>query len=364
MNRYQAKRELVKLKNANIDANINSGVESLKQYHKDRNERVTKKPRIRRPKSRIDVKINDAYKYRSSDTTNNVINNKIHEVYKSGSTNIAQVAHNIVTENIKLNRFQVKKELSKRKETNSKTTKSNSTKTVNIINKEVITDKRASKLRKKAEKKAILDDIKSGKLTRRFRKSSSTSNPTQTVSEPNKVDSAASNQQIKPVNDVSNKVAEPSKVNNVSSANTTSTTNEPVKVANKSTVTTKFGQIGDKFKSIKKNNIFGMVGIAVSALLLSSIARNTPNLNTSNGTSYTGERGSAYMPNSYRRGFAEIKELTTDFGSRVHLDKVISKVINKTFSSTRHSRIKTVNSIRNDNLALRMNKNAINHTRY
>lgn len=71
----------------------------------------------------------------------------------------------------------------------------------------------------------------------------------------------------------------------------------------------------------------------------------------------------SYIPGSYQRGYHDIKEALTDFGSRVHLDRTIKSLV-KPFSSTRHNVTRTVNTVYNDNIALSMHKNAINHTRY
>jgi len=75
-------------------------------------------------------------------------------------------------------------------------------------------------------------------------------------------------------------------------------------------------------------------------------------------------RQSAYLPGSYRRGFSEIKELTTDFGSRVHLDKTITKKLMTAINSTRNGFRTNTNAIINRNIALSAHKNAINHMRY
>jgi len=72
---------------------------------------------------------------------------------------------------------------------------------------------------------------------------------------------------------------------------------------------------------------------------------------------------SSYIPDSYKRGYNDIKEALTDFGSRVHLDRTIKSLV-KPVNSTRHNVRQTVSSVTNDNVALFMHKNAINHTRY
>ena len=69
------------------------------------------------------------------------------------------------------------------------------------------------------------------------------------------------------------------------------------------------------------------------------------------------------LPTSYKEGFNEIKEYTTDFGSRVHLDKTVNKFINRYVSSARKGMITNTKAVMNKNISLSMHKNAINHTR-
>jgi len=73
---------------------------------------------------------------------------------------------------------------------------------------------------------------------------------------------------------------------------------------------------------------------------------------------------SAYMPTSYARGFDDIKKLSTDFGSKVHLDKTTTKVMVSPRNSTRSGYVTSTKSITNKNIALNLHANAINHTRY
>ena len=97
----------------------------------------------------------------------------------------------------------------------------------------------------------------------------------------------------------------------------------------------------------------------------SKIASAGRNLDLNITPSYSGNNArSAYLPNSYRRGFDEIKQLTTDFGSRIHLDKTVSKQMVTPPSTTRNGYTRSVNSTINGNLSLALHKNAIQHTRY
>ena len=75
-------------------------------------------------------------------------------------------------------------------------------------------------------------------------------------------------------------------------------------------------------------------------------------------------RGSAYIPEKYTRGYDTIKEATTDFGSRVRLDKVAGKVNVTPRNSTRDCLVTNTSSIIRSNLALNSYNNAIQHTRY
>jgi len=75
-------------------------------------------------------------------------------------------------------------------------------------------------------------------------------------------------------------------------------------------------------------------------------------------------RGSSYIPEKYSRGYDTIKESLTDFGSKVKLNKVSSKVNVTPYNTTRNAFKTSVNSIINSNLALNAHNNAINHTRY
>jgi len=76
------------------------------------------------------------------------------------------------------------------------------------------------------------------------------------------------------------------------------------------------------------------------------------------------DRDSAYIPAKYRRGYDYIKEHTSDFGSRVHLQKTAAKVLVSARNSTRDAITKTTRSVTAENIALYMNKHAIGHTRY
>jgi hypothetical protein len=70
------------------------------------------------------------------------------------------------------------------------------------------------------------------------------------------------------------------------------------------------------------------------------------------------------IPKKYQRGYDNISQTLTDFGSAVHLDKASQKVIVPYYSSTRDSVITSTSAITKGNIALASNKNAIRHTRY
>jgi len=94
-----------------------------------------------------------------------------------------------------------------------------------------------------------------------------------------------------------------------------------------------------------------------------SSSHKTNIVNPGQSTQFT-DRQSAYIPSLYKRGFHDIKELTTDFGSSVHLDKAVNKFIRTPKNSSRNGYITSTNSVMNNNIALNMHNNAINHTRY
>lgn len=79
---------------------------------------------------------------------------------------------------------------------------------------------------------------------------------------------------------------------------------------------------------------------------------------------WNSNQGSNYIPDKYSRGYDTIKESMTDFGSRVFLSKTASKVNVTPRNTTRNALIRTTNSVCDSNLAFRLHKNAINHTRY
>ena len=120
--------------------------------------------------------------------------------------------------------------------------------------------------------------------------------------------------------------------------------------------------IGKRFFNKKGALLVG--GLVAGATMLASIG------SKQNGNSFVNrptvgslDSRSSYIPGSYKRGYSDIKEALTDFGSRVHLDKTIKSLV-KPINSTRHNVRQTVQSVQNDNIALFMHKNAINHTRY
>jgi len=120
--------------------------------------------------------------------------------------------------------------------------------------------------------------------------------------------------------------------------------------------------IGKKFFS--KKGMLVSAAISAGAIGLMSIgSRQGGNSFVNSPVVGSFDSRSSYIPNSYKRGYSDIKEALTDFGSRVHLDKTIKSLV-KPINSTRHNVIQTVQSVQNDNIALFMHKNAINHTRY
>jgi len=117
-------------------------------------------------------------------------------------------------------------------------------------------------------------------------------------------------------------------------------------------------------KNNKKGILGGSAVIAGMWILNKSHKQNRrPNISVNQGGISFG-RSSAYIPDSYKKGFNEIKEMTTDFGSKVHLDKTISKVMISPPNTTRQHFTTNTNSVINSNLALNAHSNAINHTRY
>lgn len=70
------------------------------------------------------------------------------------------------------------------------------------------------------------------------------------------------------------------------------------------------------------------------------------------------------IPDYYNRGYDNIKEQITDFGSPVNLVKTNMKVINPYKSSIRKNGITNTNTVINSNLSLTMSKKAIKHYEY
>lgn len=70
------------------------------------------------------------------------------------------------------------------------------------------------------------------------------------------------------------------------------------------------------------------------------------------------------IPRNYERGYDLIKEQTTDFGSPVKLAKAANKVIKTNKSAVRRGIYTTTKSVRNRNLALSLNDNAIRHHQF
>jgi len=120
------------------------------------------------------------------------------------------------------------------------------------------------------------------------------------------------------------------------------------------------------FTKRNKNSVIAAIALGGAMIAISKLSSSYNNNNHFvKSTRITNmDNRSAYIPNSYKRGFDEIKSLTTDFGSKVHLNKTISKVMVTAKNSTRNSFRTTTGSITNKNIALKAHANAINHTRY
>jgi len=101
-------------------------------------------------------------------------------------------------------------------------------------------------------------------------------------------------------------------------------------------------------------------------VLLMGVFRNrvTPErVNSSIRNIWYDEPSSAYIPEHYSRGYDTMKETLTDFGSKVHIEK-LPKTITPVRTSTRDGMNTTVRGVINSNIALTMSKNAIGHWRY
>ncbi len=70
------------------------------------------------------------------------------------------------------------------------------------------------------------------------------------------------------------------------------------------------------------------------------------------------------IPEDYERGYDVMSEYLTDFGSPLNLAKAAHKVLRPYYSSVRSSLRTNVNTIINNNVALKAHKYAIGHTRY
>jgi len=75
-------------------------------------------------------------------------------------------------------------------------------------------------------------------------------------------------------------------------------------------------------------------------------------------------RSSPVIPEYYRRGYDNINERLTDFGSPVNLAKTASKTITPYHSSVRRGVRTTTAAITQTNQSLYNHRNAIGHTRY
>jgi len=121
-------------------------------------------------------------------------------------------------------------------------------------------------------------------------------------------------------------------------------------------------KIGKRF--FNKKGALLLSGLIAGSLVLNRLGSqlgDAPLVTTPRVGQFTSR--SAYIPDSYKRGYHDIKEALTDFGSRVHLDKAIKKLVTP-FSSTRNGIRTNTAALYNSNIALSMHKNAINHTRY
>jgi hypothetical protein len=75
-------------------------------------------------------------------------------------------------------------------------------------------------------------------------------------------------------------------------------------------------------------------------------------------------RNERVIPPDYDRGYDILTQNLTDFGSPVKLAKAAQKIINPYYSTVRKATYTTTQTITDGNLALKLSKNAINHTRY
>lgn len=119
----------------------------------------------------------------------------------------------------------------------------------------------------------------------------------------------------------------------------------------------------NRFKGLSPRAKFITVAAAgiASMMVFSRHTNYSPKLNISRNTHWD-DNSSAYIPEKYLRGYDTIKENMTDFGSRVHLSKTVMKTLSKSFSSTRQSTVRTVNSVIRSNPVLSINP--IGHNRY
>lgn len=70
------------------------------------------------------------------------------------------------------------------------------------------------------------------------------------------------------------------------------------------------------------------------------------------------------IPEHYDKGYDIIRENMTDFGSPINLARATHKQINQYHSTSRKTTYTTVDTVKNNNLALRASKRAIRHTEY
>ena len=122
-------------------------------------------------------------------------------------------------------------------------------------------------------------------------------------------------------------------------------------------------QIGDIFKG-RKGFMLQATAIVGSVMLASKIVTGQNEIRRPYSNTVSFDRRAAYLPATYKEGYKDIKESLTDFGSRVNLDKTVTRVNVTPPSNTRHGMTTNTNTVMNSNVALNLANNAINHTRY
>jgi hypothetical protein len=105
-------------------------------------------------------------------------------------------------------------------------------------------------------------------------------------------------------------------------------------------------RIGEFSKTHKKGLALTIGAVTAFGMVGRMLGGGGPNLSINPTTRLDSSRN-AYMPQSYRQAYDDIKRSQTDFGSRVHLNKTINKFIQTSINSTRHHTKTTVQSIIN-----------------